>query len=275
MGVNIGNGISAIIDTIPDEHVQDRVVGMIYRALAHGVVPNLDEESDDVRVVAALCFREAERIAARAARNARYWASAKGVIRPAEPGDASCKTSCKMSSKTQDSEHPELEESITKVEVITTAPSCKTSCKTQREKERNERESFPPHPLYKEKENKERERPTPDGAGNEAKTWVETSFDTFWAEYPRKVSKHDAKKAFVALFNSTPGGKCHSLLGDMLTAVRRFCRSHDWQKDNGKYIPYPATWIRARRWEDEGMTTVEIHDVGSAVAARLVKGLTI
>ena len=25
----------------------------------------------------------------------------------------------------------------------------------------------------------------------------------------------------------------------------------DWQKDNGKFIPYPATWLRAERWNDE------------------------
>ena len=25
----------------------------------------------------------------------------------------------------------------------------------------------------------------------------------------------------------------------------------EWKKDGGKYIPHPATWLRARGWEDE------------------------
>jgi hypothetical protein len=27
--------------------------------------------------------------------------------------------------------------------------------------------------------------------------------------------------------------------------------SEDWLKENGKYIPYPATWLKGCRWEDE------------------------
>jgi len=28
-------------------------------------------------------------------------------------------------------------------------------------------------------------------------------------------------------------------------------KSPEWTKDNGKYIPYPATWLNAKGWEDE------------------------
>ena len=27
--------------------------------------------------------------------------------------------------------------------------------------------------------------------------------------------------------------------------------SEQWLKDEGRYIPHPATWINGRRWEDE------------------------
>jgi len=27
--------------------------------------------------------------------------------------------------------------------------------------------------------------------------------------------------------------------------------SVDWTKEKGKYIPYPATWLNAKGWEDE------------------------
>jgi hypothetical protein len=28
-------------------------------------------------------------------------------------------------------------------------------------------------------------------------------------------------------------------------------RSEDWTKEGGQYIPYPATWLNAKGWEDE------------------------
>jgi hypothetical protein len=34
--------------------------------------------------------------------------------------------------------------------------------------------------------------------------------------------------------------------------------SADWTKNNGQYIPLPATYLNGRRWEDEpGKPTVE------------------
>ena len=28
-------------------------------------------------------------------------------------------------------------------------------------------------------------------------------------------------------------------------------KSKDWTKDGGQYIPYPATWLNGKRWQDE------------------------
>ena len=36
-----------------------------------------------------------------------------------------------------------------------------------------------------------------------------------------------------------------------MKALETAKKSSDWTKDNGQYIPYPATWLRAKGWEDE------------------------
>ena len=28
-------------------------------------------------------------------------------------------------------------------------------------------------------------------------------------------------------------------------------RLDQWKKDSGRFVPYPATWLNNRRWEDE------------------------
>ena len=73
---------------------------------------------------------------------------------------------------------------------------------------------------------------------------TETRFEEFWAAYPRKVGKEDARKAFVKL-NPDAG-----LLAVMLDAVATSAKSEHWAKDK-QFIPHPATWIRGKRWQDE------------------------
>lgn len=74
-------------------------------------------------------------------------------------------------------------------------------------------------------------------------------FDAFWAAYPRKVAKPAAHRAWA------------SIAPDELLARRitRAVTDHiaAW-RDRGtelEYIPHPATWLNARRWEDELTTT--------------------
>lgn len=74
---------------------------------------------------------------------------------------------------------------------------------------------------------------------------VEMRFTRFWAQYPKKVAKVDARKAFMRL---NPDDE---LLGVMLSALERHKASEGWTKDGGRFIPYPSTWINQRRWEDE------------------------
>jgi len=70
-------------------------------------------------------------------------------------------------------------------------------------------------------------------------------FSKFWAAYPKKKSKGAAEKAFKSI---KPDAQ---LLEAMLKAIERAKISPDWLKDGGAFIPHPATWLRAKGWEDE------------------------
>jgi len=37
----------------------------------------------------------------------------------------------------------------------------------------------------------------------------------------------------------------------MIATIERAKTSEDWIKDQGRYIPHPATWLRAKGWLDE------------------------
>ena len=69
-------------------------------------------------------------------------------------------------------------------------------------------------------------------------------FVQFWRAYPRKVAKPVAMKAFA---KALQGG---TSLVTILAALDRHKRSPQWIKDNGQFIPHPATWLNQERWND-------------------------
>jgi hypothetical protein len=71
-------------------------------------------------------------------------------------------------------------------------------------------------------------------------------FDQFWAAYPRRVGKQDAQKAWAKV---KPDSPCWWRL--ILKAIENQKQGADWRKDDGQFIPHPATWLRAGRWLDE------------------------
>lgn len=79
------------------------------------------------------------------------------------------------------------------------------------------------------------------------------SFDSFWEAYPRKVAKQDAVKAFRKLTVSERE--------QILPALERQKKGDLWTRDGGKYIPYPATWLNGKRWEDEDNGEHREHSV--------------
>ncbi len=74
------------------------------------------------------------------------------------------------------------------------------------------------------------------------------AFAVFWKSYPKKKDKETARKAFQKITAELPV---------ILAAVDRFKSDPDWIKNDGQFIPYPATWLNGKRWEDEGTETTE------------------
>lgn len=73
------------------------------------------------------------------------------------------------------------------------------------------------------------------------------SFDLFWNAYPK--GKRKAKQAALKAWNKL--NPDDMLLKNILSALEAQTKSEQWTKDNGKFIPYPATWLNDMRWEDE------------------------
>lgn len=70
-------------------------------------------------------------------------------------------------------------------------------------------------------------------------------FEVFWQAYPKKVSKPDAIKAWKKI-------KPDELMQrEIIRGLMRWKGSDQWTRDGGQYIPYPATWLNRRGWEDE------------------------
>lgn len=74
-------------------------------------------------------------------------------------------------------------------------------------------------------------------------------FDSFWAVYPRKEAKARAKKAWEKL--ERLGELDAEMMASILGAVERQKHTKQWMKDDGQFIPHPATWINGRYWENE------------------------
>lgn len=73
----------------------------------------------------------------------------------------------------------------------------------------------------------------------------ERAFAAFWCEYPKKVGKQDAKKAWDKLAPSP------ELAREIISHVQTRRQSDEqWNRDNGRAIPHPATFLNGKRWED-------------------------
>ena len=70
-------------------------------------------------------------------------------------------------------------------------------------------------------------------------------FGEFWSAYPKKVGKDAARKAWAKIKQKTEVLKeIHDSLAWQIT-------SDQWKRDNGQFIPNPATYLNQGRWQDE------------------------
>ena len=70
-------------------------------------------------------------------------------------------------------------------------------------------------------------------------------FELFWQAYPKKKAKRDAFKAWQQTEGERPS------TDELLKIVRMTCKTEEWMKAGGQFIPLPATYLRGWRWEDE------------------------
>jgi len=73
-------------------------------------------------------------------------------------------------------------------------------------------------------------------------------FARFWEAYPKHVSRQEAEREFEQI------NPDEALLERMLTAIEQWKKTAQWGENGGRFIPYPATWLNQRRWEDEAPT---------------------
>lgn len=82
-------------------------------------------------------------------------------------------------------------------------------------------------------------------------TYNESLFHIFWQHYPKKRDKGNAEKWF------DKNKPTKELVELMVKQIERFKDTEDWKKQDGKFIPYPTTWLNGKMWEDEFETDTE------------------
>jgi hypothetical protein len=93
----------------------------------------------------------------------------------------------------------------------------------------------------------------------------EEDFDRFWAVFPRKEAKKDARVAWNKL--APPP----SLVDRMLAALAWQAISEQWTKEGGQFIPLPASWLRGERWTDEQPQAIQRGPVVSQKTATVLR----
>ncbi len=71
---------------------------------------------------------------------------------------------------------------------------------------------------------------------------LEDYFEDFWYKYPKKVGKEAARKAW---------NKANPDIIKVIDAINWQRETRQWQAEDGKYIPNPATYLNQGRWMDE------------------------
>src|SRR5260370_12527675 len=79
------------------------------------------------------------------------------------------------------------------------------------------------------------------------------SFEEFYRPYPRHLARAAAEKAWLKLQPE------RILVDQIVAAVAEQKTWSHWLKDDGQYIPYPATWLTHHRWTDERPRPLAAH----------------
>ena len=66
-------------------------------------------------------------------------------------------------------------------------------------------------------------------------------FSDFWKLYPKRLAKEDARKAFKKL----------KMTDELFQQIAKAIKDQGLATGDLKFVPYPATWLNGKRWEDE------------------------
>lgn len=114
-------------------------------------------------------------------------------------------------------------------------------------------EQLPADALVTETDTEKRNRDTGNGGPPRRGGSDPPGFSEFWTAYPKHVARKDAVAAWQKI--EPP----EELRVKILAAIGAQKKSNQWLKDGGLYIPYPASWLNARRWEDEVLSAAAIN----------------
>ncbi len=94
-------------------------------------------------------------------------------------------------------------------------------------------------------------------------------FEAFWRAYGRRVAKADAIKAWNQL---NPDAETQAAIVEALAWQFDPAVNPRWLEDGKAFAPYPGTYLRGLRWEDERPEATEAAPVKGlpawAMAAR-------
>jgi hypothetical protein len=101
---------------------------------------------------------------------------------------------------------------------------------------------------------------------------IDAEFEEFYRQYPRRVAKEAARKAYVSALS-----RCAVTPAELLAGVMRYAAER-----NGKdpqYTRYPATWLNQGGWADEAAMPIgnsvpngyDHINVGAAIARQLIE----
>lgn len=92
------------------------------------------------------------------------------------------------------------------------------------------------------------------------------NFSDFWQQYPKKVAKKDAEKAWNRL-NDAQQQKAIESIPNHIKCWCAECRQ-------AHYIPNAATWLNAERWDDEiQLPEPELKTTSNILAFAKQKGI--
>ncbi len=74
---------------------------------------------------------------------------------------------------------------------------------------------------------------------------ISESFEKFFESYPNHIARKEALDQWRKL------NPDEALQEKIMEAIEKQRRSPGWQREDGRFIPSPAKWLKGERWNDE------------------------